>query len=313
MNRLQDKLAELNRIHLKKKSLAGKASTGKKSLRFPVPIPKGNSEDLISSVTTPEGWPEITDDTATFSRKKKTGHKLEQIIPCLDVSYKKEKRFFRIKRNMPRFWKRYKNFIKLFFSETGDSRLEQIEGFPADPEKVCFLDLETCGFSGCPLFLIGICYFKDRNLVLDQLFARDYDEELSVITAFWSIFESFNTLVTFNGKSFDWPFLEERSYVCGQKPLQPEVHLDLLHAARRKWKYRLPNCKLQTLEHFFCRRSRVGDLPGSQIPQAYHDFVNNPGDPSAMAAAIHHNALDVITMAELLLVMLTDEKCVGAY
>jgi uncharacterized protein YprB with RNaseH-like and TPR domain len=214
---------------------------------------------------------------------------------------------------MDDFWKFNWKFGKLFYRElSADPRNGNLQ-LDCPPEKLCFLDLETCGFSGNPLFLIGACYFKNKNLVLDQFFARDYDEEFSVISAFWKMFAKFHTLVTFNGKSFDWPFLKERSYVYGEPPLKLENHIDLLFEGRRRWRNRLPDCKLQTLEKVFCRRSRKDDLPGSQIPQAYHDFVNNPGEPEAMAAAIHHNALDVITLAELLLVMLTDESCVGVY
>jgi len=306
MDRLKDKLAKLNRIHLKKKSL--------KKTRFPsLLLSSGDKRDSKTVHLSNMKWPDIVDDTKTFYRKTIPSQKLEENISCLNKSFKNENGFFRIKRNMNKFWKDYKNFMKFFNKEATGKRLESRLGLSCSPKNLCFLDLETCGFSGSPLFLIGMCYIQNGNLVLDQLFARDYNEESAIISAFWTIFQAYKALVTFNGKSFDWPFLEERSFIHGQQPFQPEFHLDLLHESRRRWSNRLPDCKLQTLEKIFCRRQRIGDLPGSQIPQAYHDFVNNPLEPSAMSAAVHHTALDIITMAELVLVMLTEEKCVGTY
>ncbi|MFC1584671.1 ribonuclease H-like domain-containing protein [Fibrobacterota bacterium] len=313
MERLQKKLAQLNKIHLKKKAQLKKTGeTGEMRLShssFSSSQVREENQIKDSSVN----WPEIREDTETFLRKSRPGDKLEEIISCLKPAFRREKCFFRVKRDMNKFWKQHRKFAELFRHEFESKGRESSLKISCPPEKLCFLDIETCGFSGNPLFLIGICYLKREELILDQFFARDYDEESNVLTSFWKLFKKFHTLVTFNGKSFDWPFIEERTCIYGERPPQPQQHLDLLLEARRRWKHRLPNCKLQTLEKVFCRRSRVGDLHGSQIPQAYHDFVNNPGEPAAMGAAIHHNALDIITLAELVLVIMTDEECVGKY
>jgi uncharacterized protein YprB with RNaseH-like and TPR domain len=78
-----------------------------------------------------------------------------------------------------------------------------------------------------------------------------------------------------------------------------QKHLDLLPNARMKYRRVLPNCRLQTLEQAVCRRTRYGDTPGHLIPQLYHDFVRT-GNPAPLEGIFHHNALDLITMAELL-------------
>jgi len=106
-------------------------------------------------------------------------------------------------------------------------------------------------------------------------------------------------LVTFNGKSYDAPFLRDRARVHGVSIALPERHLDLLHAARRRWREILPDCRLQTLELRVCRRRRSGDVPGEEVPGLYHDFVRR-GDPYRLIPVFHHNMLDVITMAEIL-------------
>jgi uncharacterized protein YprB with RNaseH-like and TPR domain len=87
--------------------------------------------------------------------------------------------------------------------------------------------------------------------------------------------------------------------VHGVRLALPPHHLDLLHAARRRWREDLPDCRLQTLERHVCGRWRTGDVPGDEVPGLYHDYVRE-GDPWRLIPVFHHNLLDVITMAEIL-------------
>lgn len=172
------------------------------------------------------------------------------------------------------------------------------------PEGVLYLDLETCGFAGSPLFLVGLVRHHETELVLEQLLARDYSEEASVLAALEERLHPTNVLVTFNGKSFDWPMVRDRlvfhrmdgAEASRSRPVP--LHCDLLHHARRRWRERLPDCKLQTLERFICRRARQDDLPGSEVPREYHDYVRT-GETRGMCSILHHNALDLITLVEL--------------
>lgn len=192
------------------------------------------------------------------------------------------------------------------------------------PRNVVFLDLETCGFAGAMVFLIGLLHVSDNRLVLTQLFARNYAEEKSILQAMWEIVGENDVLVTFNGKSFDWPMVHDRSTlhflgapiggrVDSTEPIRPArlgrgmqmtdyrpnpLHCDLLHHSRRRWKHRLPNCKLQTLEFAVCGRRRNGDIPGRDIPNAYHDYVRSK-DTTEMRSVLHHNALDLVTLLQL--------------
>ena len=85
--------------------------------------------------------------------------------------------------------------------------------------------------------------------------------------------------------------------------IRPDLlHCDLLHHARQRWKKKLPNCRLQTLEQYVCGRRRSGDIAGRNIPRAYHDFVRT-GDPWQIQSVLHHNALDLITLLQLSLCM----------
>jgi uncharacterized protein YprB with RNaseH-like and TPR domain len=178
------------------------------------------------------------------------------------------------------------------------------------PREALFLDLETCGFAGASIFLAGVVWHGGGGLVLDQLFARHFAEERSVLEALWQIARANRVLVTFNGKSFDWPLVHDRSsrHRLGRRrgsqneePTNSEpqlLHCDLLHHSRRRWKRVLPDCKLQTLERYVCRRARLDDLAGAEVPAAYQAFVRT-GDPRAIDGIIAHNALDLATLVEL--------------
>ncbi len=167
------------------------------------------------------------------------------------------------------------------------------------PEDFVFMDIESTGLSSTPVFLIGVMIWESGGLVVKQYLAPHYGEERALLAAFCDVCGSRGILVTFNGKSFDVPFIRTRCAATGT-PFSMELpHLDLLHLSRRVWKGRLPNCKLQTLEWHVCQRMRYDDIPGSEIPDAYHAFVRS-GNAGQIATILKHNKLDLITLADLM-------------
>ncbi len=188
------------------------------------------------------------------------------------------------------------------------------------PHTTVLLDLETCGFAGSMIFLVGLLHETGRDFVLTQLFARDYSEEPAVLASLAKILTGKRVLATFNGKSFDWPMICDRATIHRIDVAPPItdhappgatetsfVHFDLLHHARRRFADVVPDCRLTTLEQDICHRRRVGDIPGGEIPAAYHDFVRN-GDATQMHSVLHHNAMDLVTLLELAL-KITTPKC----
>lgn len=162
-----------------------------------------------------------------------------------------------------------------------------------------FLDLETGGLASSPVFLAGTMHWNGSDFVLRQYFARHYGEEAGLLRALQQQALGFQFVVTFNGKSYDAPFLMSRALIHGVTLTLPPRHVDLLHPSRRRWKGVLSDCRLQTLERAVCRRRRSGDVPSDEVPALYHDFVRH-GDPYRLIPVFHHNLLDVITMAEIL-------------
>lgn len=175
-----------------------------------------------------------------------------------------------------------------------------------DPKNIIFLDIETTGLSRTPLFLIGLLYFDGDNIVIDQLFARDYSEEANVLHYFSEFAPRFNVLVTFNGKSFDVPFIRDRMIYHRKFLKWSHVHVDILLHSRRRWRGKTPDCKLQTLEYHICGRRREDDIPSALVPEIYHDFVRS-GNTEYLEGVFLHNALDLLTLLELTIVLMKDE------
>lgn len=166
------------------------------------------------------------------------------------------------------------------------------------PEGVVFFDTETTGLNNEPLFLVGMLCHDAGGAYIRQLLARDYAEEAAVLGEARRLLAQAEVIVSYNGITFDVPYLRNRLLYHRMGKLELPEHLDLLPVARRKLGRSLGNCRLQTLERHLCGRERCNDIGGAQIPQAYHDFVAE-GDAGQLRRIIEHNSFDVITLAEI--------------
>jgi len=106
-------------------------------------------------------------------------------------------------------------------------------------------------------------------------------------------------LVTFNGKSFDWPLLETRYRMSRKISVPtPRAHLDFLHPARNLWRLRLGSVRLSELERHVLGWDRGADVLSGFIPQIYFDYVRG-GPPERLIPVFHHNQMDLRGLAAL--------------
>lgn len=178
----------------------------------------------------------------------------------------------------------------------------------SDPTKWLFLDTETTGLSGGTgtyAFLVGLAWWDSGGLQVEQLFMRDFHEEHSILHELSARLAERPVLVTFNGKSFDWPLLENR-FTMTRAIKTPKIaaHLDLLHPSRALWKLRLGSVRLVELERHVLDAPRLGwdrvdDVHSAMIPQHYFDYIRGgPAEP--LAAVIRHNQMDLRGLAAIL-------------
>ena len=172
----------------------------------------------------------------------------------------------------------------------------------ADPRQWLFLDTETTGLmggTGTYPFLVGIAWWDAGGLEVEQFFMRDYSEEHSLLVTLAERMAERPVLVTFNGKSFDWPLLETR-YRMTRKlaPPTPRAHLDFLHPARNLWRIRLGSVRLAELEKHVLGWDRGADLISAMIPQFYFDYLRG-GSPEPLLQIFLHNQMDLRGLAGL--------------
>ncbi|NOY78497.1 MAG: hypothetical protein GXO76_11575 [Calditrichaeota bacterium] len=181
--------------------------------------------------------------------------------------------------------------------------LRQMEYVPSSPENLLFLDTETTGLSGgvgTMAFLVGVGYFRDDSFIIEQLFARDFREERAALIYLKELTRPFTVLVSFNGKSFDWPLLVNR-WIFNRiaQPDHLKGHLDLLYLSRRLWRRTIGDCTLGNIERKILAVHRQGDVPGYLVPQLYFEFLRSR-DAAQLRKVFHHNRLDILSLVTLL-------------
>lgn len=178
-----------------------------------------------------------------------------------------------------------------------------------DPSRALFFDTETTGLgvgTGTCAFLIGLGYFEVLDgsapeagaLVLEQLLLRSPVDEAAALAVFRERVEACSLLVSFNGKTFDWPLLCDRFVMHRMRPPPERPHLDLLHVARRLHRARIGACRLKSVESEVLGFERDGDIDGADVAPRYAHFLRT-GDEEALRAVVDHNLWDVASMAAL--------------
>jgi len=165
-----------------------------------------------------------------------------------------------------------------------------------------FVDIETSGLSGGVgtfAFLIGLGYLENGIFKIKQFFLPDLPFEKAMLVEIASFMRNFQSITTFNGKSFDLPVLVSRYRLQMLKEPLFNLHLDLLHIARRVYKRTFEDRSLQSLEQHILGQRRMDDIAGNMIPDVYFHFLKT-GEVSLLAKVIKHNEIDVISMLKLL-------------
>jgi uncharacterized protein YprB with RNaseH-like and TPR domain len=168
-----------------------------------------------------------------------------------------------------------------------------------EPEDFVFLDIETLGLFSRPIILFGVGRVDCGDLVVHQYLLRDIREEQAALIATCEHLSGDHAaLVTFNGKSFDLPYIRDRLAYYGMGNGTCIPHFDVLHFSRRRWRDHFPSMRLCVLEQEVCGIHREEDIPGQMVPEFYETYLhtNNCGP---LVPIIEHNKQDVVSLSRL--------------
>jgi uncharacterized protein YprB with RNaseH-like and TPR domain len=192
-------------------------------------------------------------------------------------------------------------FEKRFSVPVARDRLSALPyGVPPDRPLICF-DLETTGLAtaaGTLAFLVGIGLWDGDVLTVRQLLLADHADERSLLDLLCESVSADAWLVTYNGKSFDWPLIVARYRLHRREPPPTMGHLDLLPISRQLWKHRLGSARLATIEAEVCGVRRVHDLPGAFIPDRFFNYLRSRR-ASLLRDVVDHNRQDIVSLGLL--------------
>ncbi|MED3660667.1 ribonuclease H-like domain-containing protein [Ureibacillus terrenus] len=168
-------------------------------------------------------------------------------------------------------------------------------------ENVLFFDTETTGLKGAGthIFLLGFLEADEEEFVLNQYVLADPANEAAFLFES-KLWQPGKTVVTYNGKSFDWPQLETRwTFNKNYLPkLQSPRQIDLFHSSKRIWKNQLERLKLIKVEEEKLGIKRDHDIPGFLAPVIYSDAVKS-GNASGLVKVLQHNEWDTLSLLTL--------------
>ncbi len=182
------------------------------------------------------------------------------------------------------------------------ARLQGLPGQPPADRRLVCLDTETTGLgtgAGTVAWIVGIGSWDGDALRVVQFLLPDHPDEPGLLDAVAAEIGDAPVLVTYNGRSFDWPLLVARYRLHGRAAPPLGGHLDLLPIVRRLFRHRLGAARLRTVEEGVLGVARHDDVEGWEIPALYLDFLRG-GAASPLSRVARHNAEDIRSLGRLL-------------
>lgn len=178
-------------------------------------------------------------------------------------------------------------------------------------EEAVFLDIETTGLSPMRsfIYLIGLVFIdlKKVTMHITQLIAEDKDEEEEILKLMKERLKGYKTVVTYNGNSFDLPFIAKRAERYGIEPIVMDS-FDMYEKLRlHKDTLKLDGLKQKNIEKKL-GITREDRYNGGECISFYKDYVKNKNQES-FDRFVLHNYDDLLYMpATMSILDLLDEK-----
>ena len=174
--------------------------------------------------------------------------------------------------------------------------LHYLAGFCQDHD-FAIVDIETLGLSERPIILLGIAKPTKDHICTTQFLLRDIPDEPSAIFALIAQLEPNLSLITYNGKNFDIPYIKQRLAYYGIDSHIDNLNFDILHFTRRALKAKLINCRLETVESYLGIKREI-NIPGALVPHFYDTYLRTK-NVGPLVPIVEHNRQDLLTLGTL--------------
>lgn len=190
------------------------------------------------------------------------------------------------------------------------------EGEQVQPQDLLFFDTETTGLAGgtgTRAFMIGAADWlthpeRGDGLRIRQLLMTTMAAETAMLREFAGWLRPTTVFSSYNGRCYDAPLLKTRYRLARQRcPITPLDHVDLLFPTRRRYRGTWENCRLATIERQLLQIVREDDLPGSEAPAAWLNYLRG-GSAVNLRRVAEHNHQDVVTLALLMRRLVAEEQ-----
>lgn len=177
----------------------------------------------------------------------------------------------------------------------------QISDTSALTKNSVFFDIETTGFSrqAARIYLIGTLEIGEEKNIFRQYLTETQADEKILLKKFLAEIKNKDLLISFNGESFDLPFIKARceKYKINCKILDEIQSLDLYKEIKAKSLFvSLENYKLKTIERYM-GIYREDLFSGGDLISLYYEYEN--GDKNLENILLLHNEEDILNMPNL--------------
>lgn len=169
-------------------------------------------------------------------------------------------------------------------------------------KKAFFFDIETSGLShkNCNIISITALFYENNTYKIYQLFLEHLIDEKDMLKYFKELIKHKKYAITYNGNTFDIPFISSKSLKLGvELNFDEYIKIDLYNDLRHiKNKMAISDLKLKTVEEFF-NIKRNDTISGQDVVILYEAYKIEPRK-EFVSLILQHNYEDVYNLPILL-------------
>lgn len=172
------------------------------------------------------------------------------------------------------------------------------------PEELLFVDIETKSLNfETSIIEIGAGYFEGGKFTVKQFTALTASSEYAVLEEFVKLLPGKKAFVTFNGRTFDIPFIDGRLSYYGGPETPVDIagmhNFDILHFSRCCYRREFDSYSLKAMEAQVLGKERDDDIDGSEVQIYFENFLATH-NPEYIEPIVYHNREDIYAMVQIM-------------